>query len=58
VTGDCLPFTHSFTAFTLGGIRISPRVKIVRLPEMIGAHGVLVVKALCYNPEGRGFDTQ
>jgi hypothetical protein len=23
-----------------------------------GAHGSVVVKALCYKPEGRGFDTQ
>jgi hypothetical protein len=23
----------------------------------IGAHGSLVVKALCYKPEGRGFET-
>jgi hypothetical protein len=26
-------------------------------PQEIGARGSLVVKALCYKPEGRGFET-
>jgi hypothetical protein len=26
--------------------------------EMLGARGSIVVKALCYKPEGRGFDTR
>jgi hypothetical protein len=28
------------------------------VPIFNGAHGIVVVKALCYKPEGRGFETR
>jgi hypothetical protein len=31
---------------------------IVSLLQILGACGSVVVKALCYKPEGRGFDTK
>jgi hypothetical protein len=43
--------TEVVTAPTSGGRSVS----IVRLH---GARGSVVVKALCYKPEGRGFETR
>jgi hypothetical protein len=34
------------------------RELIKLLPVYVGARGSVVVKALCYKPEGRGFDTR
>jgi hypothetical protein len=31
---------------------------IVGIYIVYGAHGSVVVKALCYKPEGRGFETR
>jgi hypothetical protein len=33
-------------------------VFLAKLPDYIGARGSVVVKALCYKPEGRGFETR
>jgi hypothetical protein len=38
--------------------RLKQIYNLVTTPWSLGARGSLVVKALCYKPEGRGFDTR
>jgi hypothetical protein len=42
----------------LRGFTLSPRQVFVGHPYDVEARGSVVVEALCYKPEGRGFDSR
>jgi hypothetical protein len=52
--------TRSFTRLTERHFTALPRRSVVclRMAVLFGARGSVVVKALCYKPEARGFDTR